>query len=48
MDYEKFKYCEWDISAVVRNLEVIGETAANLPYDFKEEYNEIGWGISNS
>ncbi|MEF8835571.1 MAG: HepT-like ribonuclease domain-containing protein, partial [Candidatus Thermoplasmatota archaeon] len=35
MSYEEFKNNEWDVSAVVRNLEVIGEAVANLPDDFK-------------
>ncbi len=35
MTYKEFKNSEWDVSAVVRNLEVIGEAVANLPDDFK-------------
>ncbi len=34
MTCEEFKNSEWDVSAVVRNLEVIGEAVANLPDDF--------------
>jgi len=41
MGYEDFKNSEWDVSAVVRNLEVIGEAVANLPDDFKEEHPEV-------
>ncbi len=43
LDYEEFKNNEWDVSAVVRNLEVIGEAVANLPDDFKEEHPKVEW-----
>ncbi len=43
MNYEEFKNSEWDISAVVRNLEVIGEAVANLSDEFKEEHSEVEW-----
>ncbi|MFP3871960.1 MAG: DUF86 domain-containing protein [Candidatus Natronoplasma sp.] len=43
MDYEEFKNSEWDVSAVVRNLEVIGEAVANLPDDFKKAHPEVEW-----
>jgi len=43
MSYKDFKNSEWDVSAVVRNLEVIGEAVANLPEDFKEKHSEIEW-----
>jgi uncharacterized protein with HEPN domain len=31
------------VDAVVRNLEIIGEAASRLPYDFKQKYSEITW-----
>ncbi len=43
LNYEEFKNSEWDVSAVVRNLEVIGEAVANLPDDFKKEHPEVEW-----
>ena len=43
MNYEEFKNSEWDVSAVVRNLEVIGEAVANLSSDFKEKHPEVEW-----
>ena len=29
--------------AIVRNIEIIGEAAKNIPDDFKEEYSRIPW-----
>lgn len=43
MTYEEFKNSEWDVSAVVRNLEVIGEAVANFPDDFTVEHPEVEW-----
>ncbi len=43
MTYDEFKNSEWDVSAVVRNLEVIGEAVANLSSDFKGEHPEVEW-----
>jgi len=31
------------MDAVVRNLEIIGEAAKNLPDEIKSKYNEIDW-----
>ena len=32
------------IDAVVRNLEIIGEAARNIPEDYKEEHSHLPWG----
>lgn len=32
------------LDAVVRNLEIIGEAAKNMPADVREEYPDIPWG----
>ena len=29
--------------SVIRRLEIIGEAAKNLPFDFREKYNSIEW-----
>ena len=31
------------IDAVIRNLEIIGETAKNIPEDIKKKYSSILW-----
>ena len=31
------------VDAVLRNLEVIGEAATQVPKDIKEKYNSIPW-----
>ncbi|MBI2327191.1 DUF86 domain-containing protein [Candidatus Curtissbacteria bacterium] len=31
------------IDAVVRNIEILGEAARNIPEDFKEKYPELPW-----
>lgn len=39
-DFEK----DWKtIDAVVRNLEIIGEAARNMPEEITEKYSEIPW-----
>lgn len=41
--FEDFKNDLKTIDAVVRNFEVIGEAAANLPEEFREKYSKIPW-----
>ncbi len=42
--FENFKDDHKTIDAVIRNFEIIGEAAANLPEEFTEKYSEIPWG----
>lgn len=39
----KFSQNSLVIDAVIRNLEVIGEAAKNIPAEFKNEYKDIPW-----
>ena len=43
LSFDKFSKNNLVIDAVVRNLEVIGEAAKNIPTDFKKEYKDIPW-----
>jgi len=41
--FEQFRAGSKTVDAVVRNLEVIGEAARQVPKDFAAEYPEIPW-----
>lgn len=43
MTYAQFSEDEKTIDATVRNLEIIGEAARNIPEDFRDKYPEIPW-----
>ena len=43
MDYESFIENKLVVDAVIRNLEVIGEAAKNIPVDIREKYSDIPW-----
>jgi len=43
MTFEEFERDEKTVDAVLRNLEVIGEAAKNVPEDVRREYSEVPW-----
>lgn len=43
MSYNEFLKDKRTRDAVVRNLEIIGEAAKNIPDDTKEKYPEVNW-----
>ena len=43
MDYDTFAENELVIDAVLRNLEIIGEAAKNIPEDVRAEHPDIEW-----
>jgi len=43
MDFLKFKQSYITVDAVVRNFEIIGEAAKNVPDEIKDKYQEIPW-----
>ena len=43
MDLLKFKQNYMTVDAVVRNFEIIGEAAKNIPDEIKDKYQEIPW-----
>ena len=43
MSFDDFLEDEKTVDAVLRNLEIIGEAAKNLPDEFKERYAGIPW-----
>ncbi len=40
---EEFQNDQKTIDAVVRNIEIIGEAASNIPEDIRNKYPEIPW-----
>ena len=43
MTYEEFVDDERTVDAVLRNFEVIGEAAKNVPDDVRQEYPDLPW-----
>ena len=43
LSFEEFGKDQKTIDAVVRNLEIIGEAARNIPEDFSEKYSDLPW-----
>ena len=43
IDYKCFTKDTKTIDAVVRNLEIIGETSSNIPKDIQKKYPEVEW-----
>jgi len=41
--FEEFRQSKLVRDAVIRNLEIIGEAAKNVPKEIKEEHSEIKW-----
>jgi len=43
LDYNKFVKNDMVVDAVIRNLEIIGEAARNIPENVRKLYPEIPW-----
>ena len=43
IDFEQFRGDYKTQDAVLRNLEVLGEAAKNIPDDFRSEYPDLPW-----
>ncbi len=43
MPYEQFSEDGKTMDAVIRNLEIIGEAAGNIPLEIQQEYPDIAW-----
>jgi len=43
MTYEEFVEDPKTVDAVLRNFEVIGEAAKNVPDDIRQEYDDVPW-----
>ena len=43
LTFEKFKNNKMAIDAVIRNLEIIGEAANNIPAEIKAKYSDVPW-----
>ncbi|ASJ09161.1 hypothetical protein A3L11_07935 [Thermococcus siculi] len=42
-DFETFVKDRKTVDAVLRNLEIIGEAAKNVPEDIREKYSSVPW-----
>ena len=40
---EQFSVDDRSVDAVIRNLEIIGEAAGNIPLEIQEKYPELAW-----
>lgn len=43
LSYQEFMQDEKTKDAVVRNLEIIGEAAKNIPVEIQEKYSRVNW-----
>lgn len=43
MTFETFKNNEMVVDAVTRNLEIVGESARQIPQDIRDKYTAIDW-----
>ena len=43
LDFDEFVSREMVLDAVLRNLEIIGEAAKNVPQDVRDRYPEVEW-----
>jgi len=43
MDYNSWIEDQKTIDAVVRNLEIVGEAAANVPIEIQDQFTDIPW-----
>lgn len=43
MEYDEFTEDPKTVDAVLRNFEVIGEAAKNIPEDVRREYDDVPW-----
>ena len=43
VDFEEFNNNKMVVDAVLRNLEIIGEAASQVPEEIKTKYKEIPW-----
>lgn len=43
LSFEDFVKNEMVVDAVIRNLEIVGEAARNIPEDVRSKYSDISW-----
>ncbi len=45
MDYAKFQSDEKTVSACIREIEVIGEAAKQIPKEIRQEFGDLPWSL---
>jgi len=48
LEFNEFKQSRMVVDAVIRNFEIIGEAAKNIPADIQNKYPEIPWRKMNN
>jgi uncharacterized protein with HEPN domain len=43
MTYEQFSEDSKTVDAVIRNMEIIGEAAGNIPLEIQKKYPDLAW-----
>ena len=43
LTFEQFSIDDKTVDAVIRNFEIIGEAAGNIPLEVQEKYPELAW-----
>lgn len=45
MEFEQFRQDEKTVSATIREIEVIGEAAKQIPASVRESFNDLPWSL---
>ena len=48
LEFKEFKQSRMVVDAVIRNFEIIGEAAKNIPADIQNKYPEVPWRKMNN
>lgn len=45
MEFEQFRQDDKTVSATIREIEVIGEAAKQIPASVRESFNDLPWSL---